>query len=58
MKQGGGEMAQVVKVLPHKHEDLSSNPQDPALLIWQRLHSYLPLARSQTWDKGTCMQSA
>lgn len=26
---GVGEMTQLVKYLPHKHEDLSSNPQHP-----------------------------
>lgn len=58
MKQGAGETAQAVKGLPHEHEDLSLDPQDPALLIWQKLHSYLPSARSQTWEEGACMQSA
>lgn len=57
MNQGAGEMARAVKCLPHKHGDLSSSQGDhgdPVLLVQQGLHSCLPSARSQTWDKGAC----
>jgi hypothetical protein len=56
MKQGAGEIAWAIECFPHKHGDLSSDTQNPALLVYQELHSYLPSARSQTWDKGVCSQ--
>ena len=44
---GAGEMAQWIKCLSLKHEDISSNPQQPCRKSSMRSHACIPVAGSE-----------